>query len=181
MDREFLEKLFSRETSDEEREMLCEVAYGRPFLECLGEIRRDDFTLGLESGKYRILSVGSTGEKQESVEIRFICTRYGDGLGLFGSPEIFLYQSGERSIPCDTFGLGNPYISHPPPPPEYCVTFYKAEIDDAMLAALRGQFEENMLPFDNILAMIKTQGGRGARKTRRRKADRAGTGAEGNI
>ena len=54
MDREFLEKLLSYETSDEEREMLCEVAYGRPFSECLGEIRHDDFTLGLESNKYRI-------------------------------------------------------------------------------------------------------------------------------
>ena len=94
MDTEFLEKLLSYETSDEEREMLCEVAYGRPFLECLGEIRHDDFMLGLESGKYKILSIGSTGEKQESVEIRFICAKY--GVGLFESPESFLYQSGER-------------------------------------------------------------------------------------
>ena len=52
MDTEFLEKLLSYETSDEEREMLCEVAYGRSFSECLGEIRRDDFAVGLESGKY---------------------------------------------------------------------------------------------------------------------------------
>ena len=31
MDCEFLEKLLSYETSDEEREMLCEVVYGKPF------------------------------------------------------------------------------------------------------------------------------------------------------
>ena len=84
MDREFLEKLLSHETSDEEREMLCEVAYGKPFLECRNEIRRDDFILGLKDGKYMILSIGSTGEKQESIEIRFICTKY--GVGLFESP-----------------------------------------------------------------------------------------------
>ena len=167
MDREFLEKLFSSETSDEEREMLCEVAYGRPFPECLSEIRRDDFAFGLKDGKYKILSFSSTGEKQESVEIRFICTKYGDGAGLFGSPECFLYQSEECSIPCDTFGLGNPYIPHPPPPPEYCVTFYKAEIDDAMLAALRVWSEANMYPFGSVLSLVKNQ-------------DPAGR-AEGNI
>lgn len=91
MDREFLEKLLSYKTSDEEREMLCEVAYGRSFLECLNEIRHDDFIVGLENGKYKILSIGSTGEKHESVEIRFMA-KY----GLFGRPESFLYQSGER-------------------------------------------------------------------------------------
>ena len=165
MDREFLEKLFSSETSDEEREMLCEVAYGRPFPECLSEIRRDDFALGLKDGRYRILSFSSTGEKQEFVEIRFICAEY--GAGLFESPECFLYQSGERSIPCDTFGLGNWFIPRPQPPPEYCVTFYKAEIDDAMLAALRVWSEANMYPFSNVLALVKNQ-------------DPAGR-AEGNI
>lgn len=163
MDREFLEKLLSYETSDEEREMLCEVAYGRPFSECLGEIRHDDFTLGLESNKYRILSIGSTGEKQESVEIRFICVKH--GVGLFGSPESFLYQSGERSIPDNMFGLNNPFglglnnqfISRPQFPSEYYVTFYKAEIDDTMLTAFRKWSEKNMYPFNNILAIIKTQ------------------------
>ena len=100
MDRDFLKKLFSYETSDEEREMLCEVAYGRPFSECLDEISHDDFTLGLESGKYKILSIGSTGEKQESVEIRFICAK----CGILELPESFLYQSGECSIPDDIFG-----------------------------------------------------------------------------
>lgn len=155
MDHEFLEKLLSYETSDEEREMLCEVAYGRPFSECLGEIRHDDFTLGLESGKYRILSIGSAGEKQESVEIRFICAKY----GLFERPESFLYQSGERSIPDNMFGLGlgGQIIPRPSPPPEYYVTFYKAEIDDTMLAAFRKWSEKNMYPFNNILAIIKTQ------------------------
>lgn len=153
MDGEFLEKLLSYETSGEEREMLCEVAYGRPFSECLGEIRRDDFTLGLESGKYRILSIGSAGEKQESVEIRFICTRY----GLFEQPESFLYQSGERSIPDNMFGLGGQFIPQPLPPPEYYVTFYKAEIDDAMTAAIRKCFEKYGIPFNNILTIIKTQ------------------------
>lgn len=151
MDREFLEKLLSYETSDEEREMLCEVAYGRPFSECLGEIRHDDFTLGLESGKYKILSIGSTGEKQESVEIRFICAKY----GLFERPESFLYQSGERSIPDNMFRLGGQFIPQPLPPPEYYVTFYKAEIDDTMLAAFRKWSEKNMYPFNNILAIIK--------------------------
>lgn len=153
MDVEFLEKLLSYETSDEEREMLCEVAYGRPFSECLSEIRHDDFTLGLESGKYKILSIGSTGEKQESVEIRFICAKY----GLFERPESFLYQSGERSIPDNMFGLGGLFIPQPLPPPEYYVTFYKAEIDDTMLAAFRKWSEKNMFPFNNILAIIKTQ------------------------
>ena len=153
MDYKFLEKLLSYETSNEEREMLCEVAYGRSFSECLGEIRHDDFTLGLESGKYKILSIRSTGEKQESVEIQFI--RATHEAGLFESPESFLYQSGERSIPCDMFGLGNPYI--PRPLPEYYVTFYKAEIDDVMLTAFRKWSEKNMFPFNNILAIIKTQ------------------------
>ena len=153
MDAEFLEKLLSYETSDEEREMLCEVAYGRPFSECLSKIKHDDFTLGLESGKYKILSIGSTGEKQESVEIRFICAKY----GLFERPESFLYQSGERSIPDNMFGLGGQFIPQPLPPPEYYVTFYKAEIDDAMLAAFRKWSEKNMFPFNNILAIIKTQ------------------------
>ena len=153
MDAEFLEKLLSYETSDEEREMLCEVAYGRPFSECLSEIRHDDFTLGLESGKYKILSIGSTGEKQESVEIRFICAKY----GLFERPESFLYQSGERSIPDNMFGLDGQFIPQPLPPPEYYVTFYKAEIDDTMLAAFRKWSEKNMFPFNNILAIIKTQ------------------------
>lgn len=153
MDCEFLEKLLSYETSDEEREMLCEVAYGRPFSECLNEIRHDDFTLGLESGKYRVLSIGSTGEKHESVEIRFICTKY----GIFESPESFLYQSGERSIPDNIFGINGQIIPRPPSPPEYYVTFYKAEIDDAMLAAFRKWSEKNMYPFNNILTIIKTQ------------------------
>lgn len=153
MDPEFLEKLFSYETSDEEREMLCEVAYGRPFSECLSEIRHDDFTLGLESGKYKILSIGSTGEKQESVEIRFICAKY----GLFERPESFLYQSGERSIPDNIFGINGQIIPQPMPPPEYYVTFYKAEIDDAMLAAFRKWSEKNMFPFNNILTVIKAQ------------------------
>ena len=85
MDTGVLEKLLSYETSNEEREMLCEVAYGRPFSECLDEIRHDDFTLGLESGKYKILSIGSTGEKQESVEIRFICAK----CGILELPESF--------------------------------------------------------------------------------------------
>lgn len=153
MDREFLEKLLSYKTSDEEREMLCEVAYGRPFLECLGEIRRDDFTLGLKDGKYRILSIGSTGEKQESVEIRFICAKY----GIFELPESFLYQAGERSVPDNIFGIDGQIIPQPLPPPEYYVTFYKAEIDDAMLAALRKCFKECGIPFNNILGIIKTQ------------------------
>lgn len=153
MDPEFLKKLFSYETSDEEREMLCEVAYGRPFSECLGEIRHDDFTLGLESGKYKILSIGSTGEKQESVEIRFICAKY----GTFEQPESFLYQSEERSIPDNIFGINGQIIPMPMPPPEYYVTFYKAEIDDAMLAAFRKWSEKNMFPFNNILTIIKTQ------------------------
>lgn len=91
MDREFLEKLLSYKTSNEEREILCEVAYGKPFSECLNEIRHDDFIIGLENGKYKIRSIGSTGEKQESVEIRFMA-KY----GLFGRPESFLYQSRER-------------------------------------------------------------------------------------
>ena len=99
MDTEFLEKLLSYETSDEEREMLCEVAYGRSFSECLGEIRHDDFTVGLESGKYEILSIRSTGEKQESVEIRFICAKH----GIFELPENFVYLFEERSIPDDMF------------------------------------------------------------------------------
>ena len=101
MDTGVLEKLLSYETSDEEREMLCEVAYGRPFSECLDEIRHDDFTLGLESGKYKILSIGSTGENQESVGIRFICAK----CGTLELPESFLYQSGERSVPDDIFGI----------------------------------------------------------------------------
>ena len=153
MDCEFLEKLLSYKTSDEEREMLCEVAYGRSFSECLNEIRHDDFTLGLENGKYKILSIGSAGEKQESVEIRFICAKY----GIFELPESFLYQSGERSIPDNIFGINGQIIPQPLPPPEYYVTFYKAEIDDAMLAAFRKWSEKNMFPFNNILAIIKTQ------------------------
>jgi len=166
MDCEFLEKLLSYETSDEEREMLCEVAYGKPFSECLGEIRHDDFTLGLESGKYKILSIGSTGEKQESVEIRFICTKY----GIFELPESFLYQAGKRSIPNNIFRLSSQFIPQPLPPPEYYVTFYKAEIDDTMLAAFRKWSEKNMFPFNNILAIIKTQDKQdGGKKKKNRK------------
>ena len=152
MDTGVLEKLLSYETSDEEREMLCEVAYGRSFSECLDEIRHDDFTLGLESGKYKILSIGSTGEKQESVEIRFICAK----CGTLELPESFLYQSGERSVPDDIFGINGQILwRQPPPPPEYYVTFYKAEIDDATLAAFRKWSEKNMVPFNNILAILK--------------------------
>jgi len=166
MNHEFLEKLFSYETSDEEREMLCEVAYGRPFSECLDEIRRDDFTLGLKDGKYRILSIGLVGEKQESIEIRFICTKY----GLFESPESFLYQSGKRLIPDNLFGLNNQFIPYPQPPSEYYVMFYKAEIDDAMLTAFRKWSEENRIPFNNILTVIKTQNKQnGGKKKEKRK------------
>ena len=152
MDTVVLEKLLSYETSDEEREMLCEVAYGRPFLECLNEIRHDDFTLGLESGKYKILSIESTGEKQESVEIRFICAKY----EILELPESFLYQSGERSIPDDIFGINGQILWRQPlPPHEYYVTFYKAEIDDVMLAAFSKWSEKNMVSFNNILAILK--------------------------
>ena len=101
MDYRFLEKLLSYETSDEEREILCVATYGRPFLECLNEIRHDDFTLGLENSKYKILSIGLTCEKQESVEIRFICAK----CGILELPESFLYQSEERSIPDDIFRI----------------------------------------------------------------------------
>ena len=120
-------------------------------MECLNEIRHDDFTLGLESGKYKILSIGSTGEKQESVEIRFICAK----CGTLELPESFLYQSGERSIPDDIFGINGQIFWRQPHPPEYYVTFYKAEIDDAMLAAFRKWSEKNMVPFNNILAILK--------------------------
>lgn len=156
MDTKFLEKLLSYETSDEEREMLCEIAYDRPFSECLCEIRRDDFTVGLESGKYEILSIRSTGEKQESVEIRFICAKH----GIFELPESFLYQFEECSIHDDMFEIGiDGQISlRPQPPPEYYVTFYKAEIDDAMLSAFRKWSEKNMFTFDNILTIIKNAG-----------------------
>ena len=77
MDYKFLEKLLSYETSDEEREIICVATYGKPFLECLNEIRHDDFTLGLENSKYKILSIRSTGENLEFIEIQFICTKYG--------------------------------------------------------------------------------------------------------
>ena len=170
MDCEFLEKLLSYETSDEEREMLCEVAYGKPFSECFGEIRRDDFTLGLENGKYKILSIGSTGEKQESVEIRFICAE----CGIFELPESFLYQAGERSIPDNIFGIDGRIIPRPQPPPEYYVTFYKAEIDDAMLAAFRKWSEKNMFPFNSILAIIKTQDKRDGGKKKKNGRRQAG-------
>ena len=101
MDCEFLEKLLSYETSDEEREILCVATYGRPFLECLNEIRHDDFTLGLENNKYKILSIGSTGKNLEFIEIRFICTK----CGILELPESFLYQSEEHLILDDIFGI----------------------------------------------------------------------------
>ena len=102
------------------------------------------------------MSIRSTGEKQESVEIRFICAKH----GIFELPESFLYQFEERSIPDDMFGIGiDGQISlRPQPPPEYYVTFYKAEIDDAMLAAFRKWSEKNMFTFDNILTIIKNAG-----------------------
>ena len=175
MDRAFLDKLLSYETSNEEREMLCEVAYGKPFSECLNEIRHDDFIMGLENGKYKIRSIGSTGEKQESVEIQFMA-KY----GLFGRPESILYQSEECSIPDDvfelnnSFGLNNWFISRPQPPSEYYITFYKAEIDDAMLAAFHKWSEEYRIPFNNILAIIKTQDKQdGDKKKKNRKRVRA--------
>ena len=46
----------------------------------------------------------------------------------------------------------------PPPPLEYYITFYKAEIDDAMLAAFRKWSEKNMFTFNNILTIIKNAG-----------------------
>ena len=55
------------------------------------------------------------------------------------------------------FGIGGRFIPQPLPPPEYYVTFYKAEIDDAMLAAFRKWSEKNMFPFSNILTIMKTQ------------------------
>ena len=102
------------------------------------------------------MSIRSTGEKQESVEIRFICAKH----GIFELPESFLYQFEERTIPDDMFGIGiDGQISlRPQPPPEYYVTFYKAEIDDAMLAAFRKWSEKNMFTFDNILTIIKNVG-----------------------
>lgn len=112
------------------------------------------------------MSIGSIGEKQESVEIRFICVKY----GLFEQPESFLYQFGERSIPDNMFRLDGQFILQQQPPPEYYVTFYKAEIDDAMLAAFRKWSEENMFPFNNILTIIKTQDKQdGGKKKKNRK------------
>lgn len=112
------------------------------------------------------MSIGSIGEKQESVEIRFICVKY----GLFEQPERFLYQFGERSIPDNMFRLDGQFILQQQPPPEYYVTFYKAEIDDAMLAAFRKWSEENMVPFNNILTIIKTQDKQdGGKKKKNRK------------
>ena len=102
------------------------------------------------------MSIRSTGEKQESVEIRFTCVKH----GIFELPESFLYQSKECSIPDDMFGIGiDGQISlRPQPSPEYYVTFYKAEIDDAMLAAFRKWSEKNMFTFNNILTIIKNAG-----------------------
>ena len=55
-------------------------------------------------------------------------------------------------------GIDGQISLRPQPPPEYYVTFYKAEIDDAMLAAFRKWSEKNMFTFDNILTIIKNAG-----------------------
>ena len=133
MDAEFLEKLLSHETSAEEREMLCEIAYGMSFSECVGEIRHDDFVTGLNDGRYNILSISLDGEKRDYLEIRFIC--------YMGFEKImhFLYQSEERHIEPNAFTLDDRllFTEYARGPIEYYVRFHKTEIDDVMLTALR--------------------------------------------
>jgi len=150
MDAEFIEKLLSYETSAEEREVLCEVAYGMPFGECLGEIRRDDFVNGLNSGRYKILRIGRIGEKLEYVEINFVSTTY----GVFGPRAVFLYESSEPEVYTDYFALGGFQFQQPAPrfgPVEYGVKFHETEINGEMADALCRWSKEYGLSWGHIL------------------------------
>ena len=87
MDAALREKLFNPDTSEEERDVICNVAFGKSFEESLREIRYDDFVEGVGNGFYRILSAmvksGSmvksrrgTNESESMVreiEIKFMC------------------------------------------------------------------------------------------------------------
>jgi len=53
---QLLDKLFNPDISEEERDLLCQVSFGEPFIDALGKIRYEDFLYGLKNGKYILLS-----------------------------------------------------------------------------------------------------------------------------
>lgn len=146
MDDEFLKNLALSRKSEEERDLICEVAYGKPFREAVAEIRRNDFVEGVDTGKYVILSIGDLGDIfSNSVEIRFVCREY-------GMPELFLYdteypQFSSKSVNMFGFYPNSPQV-------EFTVCFFKHEIDSRFITALRKWSDAYNMPFDGILNII---------------------------
>lgn len=119
MNAKLLEKLLSPETSAEERDVLCEVAYGASFLDSLSEIRREDFADGLEKGRYLPTSIFydyGIDAASRRVEIHFMCVTP-------GLVDMFLYD-----IEYDTEVEYN--YSHLTRPAAHYVKFADSEIDE---------------------------------------------------
>lgn len=131
MDAKLLEKLLSPGTSAEERDVLCEVAYGASFLDSLSEIRREDFADGLEKGRYLPTSIFydyGIDAAERSVEIHFMCA--------MPSPvDMFLYNTEVEYN-----------YSHPTRPAEHYVKFTDSEIDEQTINVVKKAINSRRCP-----------------------------------
>lgn len=89
MDKTMIDKLFDLDTSAEERDILCEVTFGKSFMESIREIRYEDFLSGVSKGEYMLNTfiAGPNTENGWSLEIKFACERWDNGLA-----RDFLYE-----------------------------------------------------------------------------------------
>ena len=167
MDAALREKLFNPDTSEEERDVICNVAFGKSFEESLREIRYDDFVEGVGNGFYRILSAmvksGSmvksrrgTNESESMVreiEIKFMCQ------GAFDLTAMsFMYSSDGPAFsgPDGPFPFGT-YITFArnfAQPITFWFDIYSEEIDERLRAALLKQETNYMMPSGMLCNML---------------------------
>jgi hypothetical protein len=59
---ELRRRILDPDISAQERDILCEASFGKPFSEAVHEMRLDDLTEGVEAGDYFILSVSGVND-----------------------------------------------------------------------------------------------------------------------
>lgn len=178
MDAALREKLFNPDTSEEERDVICNVAFGKSFEESLREIRYDDFVEGIGDGSYRILSVrdkswGNTGENESMVheiEIKFMCQGALDLMAMS-----FMYSSDGPAFSgpgVDPFGVYGAFARNFTQPITFWFDIYSEEIDERLKKALLKQEIDYMMPsgtLQGILSFLNKYNIKDAKKKKRRK------------
>lgn len=135
--KDLTEKLFADGVSDEERDMLCYIVFGKSFENSIEIIRYEDFIFNVRSKRYMITSISGFSNNERDLHVFFVC-EYTDSKTLcrqFANYKEYLPEIMDSGLCTSRF------IMPPAYPTEYEYIFEKHIIDGRFIKAVSDNME----------------------------------------